>query len=236
VRDLVSHVLRSGDLSFEFLSSARPVDAIRIHQKIQQSRPANYHAEVAVSHQIKTDLFNLTIGGRIDGIYQETDGVLVEEIKTTTRNLDYFSDHENPIHWGQVKIYSYIYALNQDLNAIDAQLTYFQVDTGEIRNFKKHFTIAELEVFFQDLVAGYVKWAETLVRWELLRNQSIAKLQFPFGSYRPGQRKMAVDVYRTIKNNGQQLIQAATGIGKTMAALFPAVKAMGEGLTAKIFI
>ena len=235
VRDLVAHVLRSGDLSFEFLSSARPVDAIRIHQKIQKSRPANYSAEVAVSHQIETDLFELTIGGRIDGIYHEPDGVLIEEIKTTTRSLAYYKSHENPIHWGQVKTYAYIYALDQDLNAIDAQLTYFQVDTGEIQNFKKHFTLTELGDFFQDLVANYLKWAETVVRWEILRDKSIGELQFPFGNYRPGQREMAVDVYRTIKHNGQQLIQAATGIGKTMAAIFPAVKAMGEGLTEKIF-
>jgi len=235
VRDLVSHVLRSGDLSFEFLSSARPVDAIRIHQKIQQSRPETYRAEVAVSHQIETELFKLTIGGRVDGIYHESDGVLMEEIKTTTRSLNYFQDHENPIHWGQVKTYAYIYALDQDLKEIDAQLTYFQVDTGKIHNFKKHFTLTELEIFFQDLVANYLQWAETIVRWELLRDESIRKLQFPFGNYRPGQREMAVGVYRTIKNNGQQLIQAATGIGKTMAAIFPAVKAMGEGLTTKIF-
>lgn len=235
VRDLVAHVLRSGDLSFEFLSSARPLDAIRIHQKIQQSRPENYSAEVAVSHQIETDLFNLTIGGRIDGVYHETDAAVIEEIKTTTRSLDYFEDHENPIHWGQVKTYAYIYARDQDLKAINVQLTYFQVDTGKIRNFKKCFTLTELEVFFQDLVARYLQWAATIVRWEILRDESIRKLQFPFGSYRPGQREMAIDVYRTIRNNGQQLIQAATGIGKTMAAIFPAVKAMGEGLTTKIF-
>ena len=61
VRDLVSHVLRTGDLAFEFLSSTRPVDAIRIHQKIQQSRPVNYQAEVAVSRQIETELFKLNI-------------------------------------------------------------------------------------------------------------------------------------------------------------------------------
>jgi DNA excision repair protein ERCC-2 len=68
VRDLVTYALRSGDLAFEFLSSARPVEAIRIHQKIQQSRGENYQAEVTVSHDIDTDLFRLTIGGRVDGI------------------------------------------------------------------------------------------------------------------------------------------------------------------------
>ena len=235
MRDLVAHVLRSGDLSFEFLSSARPVDAIRIHQKIQQSRPANYSAEVAVSHLVETELFRLTIGGRVDGIYRDSDDALIEEIKTTTRSLDYFENHENPIHWGQVKAYAYIYALDQNLGALDAQLTYYQVDTGEIRNFKKHFRLTDLEAFFQDLVSNYLQWATTIFHWEVLRDESSRKIEFPFGDYRPGQREMAVGVYRTIKNNGQQLIQAATGIGKTMAAIFPAVKAIGEGLTTKIF-
>ena len=235
VRDLVAHVLRSGDLSFEFLSSARPVDAIRVHQKIQQSRPANYSAEVAVSHLMETDLFQLVISGRVDGIYDDPNGVLIEEIKTTTRNLDYFEDNENPIHWGQVKVYAYMHALDQELSTLEAQLTYYQVDTGEIRSFKRHYRLAELESFFQDLVDKYLQWATTIVNWEILRDESIGRLEFPFDAYRPGQREMAVAVYRAIKNNGQQLIQAATGIGKTMAALFPAVKALGEGLTEKIF-
>jgi len=235
VRDLVAHVLRSGDLSFEFLASTRPVDAIRIHQKIQQSRPENYSAEVTVSHLIETDLCQLTISGRVDGIYRDADGALIEEIKTTTRSLDDFEDRADPIHWGQVKAYAYMVALDQELSALDAQLTYYQVDTAEIRSFKKHFRLSELETFFQDLVDNYLQWATTVVNWEILRDESIARLEFPFGEYRPGQREMAVGVYRTIKHNGQQLIQAATGIGKTMAALFPAVKALGEDLTSKIF-
>ena len=68
-----------------------------------------------------------------------------------------------------------------------------------------------------------------------MRDESIRRLQFPYGSYRPGQREMAVAVYRTVKNSGQFLAQAATGIGKTMAVIFPAVKAIAEGLNTKIF-
>ncbi len=139
------------------------------------------------------------------------------------------------IHWGQVKAYAYIYALDQGIESLDAQLTYYQVDSGEIRNFKKHFKLTDLEAFFQELVANYLQWATTIVHWEVARDESIRKIEFPFGNYRPGQREMAVGVYRTIQNDGQQLIQAATGIGKTMAAIFPAVKAIGEGLTTKIF-
>ncbi len=129
VRDLVAHVLRSGDLAFEFSSSARPVEGIRIHQKIQQSRPDDYQAEVAVSHSIDTELFTLAIGGRIDGIYLNSDPVLIEEIKTTSRSLDFHEHHENPIHWGQVKVYAYIFARDHNLEAIDTRLTYYQLDT-----------------------------------------------------------------------------------------------------------
>ncbi len=235
VRDLVAHVLRTGDLVFEFLSSTRPIDAIRIHQKIQQSRPQNYTAEVAVSHQIETELFILTIGGRIDGVYLEPDRVLIEEIKTTSRSLEHYGKNKDPLHWGQVKCYAYIYTREHNLSEISTQLTYYQVDTGEISKFEQHFASSELESFFQDLVSGYLQWAQTLVNWELLRDASIRKLQFPFGNYRPGQREMAVGVYRTVKNGGQLLAQAATGIGKTMAVIFPAVKAIAEGLNAKIF-
>jgi len=235
VRDLVAYALRSGDLAFEFLSSARPVEAIRIHQKIQQSRGENYQAEVAVSHDIDTDRFTLTIGGRVDGIYPDSNPVLIEEIKTTAHSLDHFEHHENHIHWGQVKSYAYIFAKDHNLEQIDTRLTYYQLDTGEIRNFRKHHTTGELESFFNGLVADYLQWAETIVNWKILRDDSIRKLEFPFSTYRRGQREMAVDVYRTIKNNRQLLVQAATGIGKTLATVFPAVKAMGEGISTKIF-
>ena len=46
---------------------------------------------------------------------------------------------------------------------------------------------------------------------------------------------MAVAVYRTIRANDRLYVQSPTGVGKTIAALFPAVKAMGQGLAARIF-
>ncbi|UCF90252.1 MAG: ATP-dependent DNA helicase [Desulfobacterales bacterium] len=235
VRALVEHVLRAGDLAFEFLGFSRPADAIRAHQRIQNSRPDTYRAEVPISHQIETDQFVLLVSGRIDGIYTGRDGVVIEEIKTTTRSLDAFEQEENPLHWGQLKSYAYLYAIQQDLDQIDAQLTYYQMDSGEIREFRRSFTLTVLEDFFNDLVSRYLQWAATIVDWRRRRDESIQTLEFPFAAYRPGQRRMAVEIYRTIHSGNQLLVQAATGIGKTMAAIFPALKAVAEGLNPKIF-
>ena len=235
VRELCELVLRSGDLAFEFLGSSRPAEAIRAHQKIQSSRPAAYRPEVSISHQIETNRFRLIIGGRIDGVYSQPEQTLIEEIKTTTRNPEYFEKNEHPVHWGQVKTYAYIYGHQQNLDEITTRLTYYRIDTDEIREFKHTYRITELEIFFNDLVSRYLQWAETIIDGYARRDQSIQQLGFPFATYRPGQRRMAVEAYRAMRNHAQLLVEAATGIGKTIAVLYPAVKSIAEKVGQKIF-
>ena len=235
VRDLVSYCLRSGDLVQEFMSGIRAIDGIRSHQEIQKSRPPEYQAEVLISHQVETGDFIVDIGGRIDGVYRFPDATIIDEIKSTTKNLDLIEKEQNPIHWGQVKVYAYFYALQQDLTAIDAQLTYYHLDSGETREFRQSFSFMELEAFFNGLLADYLEWASMLDQWLKERDESIRDLKFPFSVYRPGQRQMLLDVYNAIQNQEQLIVEAPTGIGKTMAAVFPAVKAVGRGLVQKFF-
>src|SRR5699024_8168520 len=68
-----------------------------------------------------------------------------------------------------------------------------------------------------------------------IRNASCKALPFPFDSYRPGQRKLAGAVYKTILDEKSLFTKAPTGIGKTISTLFPAVKAIGEGLMNRSF-
>ena len=237
VRDLVGFVLRSGDLSLMFRGSARTssLAGIRAHQKIQNSRPATYQPEVSISHQVETDRFRLIIGGRIDGVYAEPDRTIIEEIKTTTRNPDYFEKNQPPVHWAQVKTYAYIYGCRQGLKEIITRLTYYQIDTGEVREYQRSFAISELALFFEDLVVRYLEWAATVIDWSRRRDESVQDLEFPFAAYRPGQRQMAVEAYRAMRDHSQLLVEAATGIGKTIAVLYPAVKSIAESAGQKVF-
>ena len=45
---------------------------------------------------------------------------------------------------------------------------------------------------------------------------------------------MAVEVYRILRDGGHLIAQAPTGIGKTMAVLFPALKAQVDQLLSKV--
>jgi len=234
VRALVAYAHRSGDLELVFVGQKRPVEGIQAHQMIQKTRPDEYIREVPISHEIETEHLLLTVTGRIDGVFENPDRIIIDEIKSTYRDLDMLKKYENPLDWGQVKIYAYLYAIKHDLDEIDAQVTYYQMNTGEIRELRSSFSKEELEDFFNDLVSPYLEWLDTVSKWCQIRDRSILEVDFPFKTYRPGQRRMAVDVYMTIKNSRQLIVQAATGIGKTIAALFPAIKAMGEGLSSKI--
>ena len=235
VRGLVEHMLRAGDLSLEFAGPLRAVEGIRAHQKIQRARPENYRSEIPVFHRAETESLVLEIRGRIDGVYVFPDRVVVEEIKSTRRPLPALIRNENPVHWGQLKFYAYLHALAQGLDPVQTHLTYCQVDTGEIRTVTRDFAFDDLETFSTDLIDGFLEWLEMIGGWMRVRDKSIRDLEFPFPEYRQGQRDMAVAVYRSLRDRKQLLVQAPTGIGKTMAALFPALKAMAEGHLSKWF-
>ena len=235
VRALVEVVLRSGDLDHRFASAGRTLEGIRAHQRVQRMRPEGYRAEVPVSMEIENPNFNLVVGGRIDGVLDADGQILVEEIKSTRKELTALKENPEPCHWGQAKVYAFLLARQEGLESVAVQLTYCNLDTDEILELVETPSLLELETFFHALVETYLSWATMLSRWCRVRNDAIRSLDFPFPAYRDGQRDMAVTVYRTLRDGGQALLQAATGIGKTMAALFPAVKTLGEGHADRIF-
>lgn len=233
---MVEFVLREGDLFVGgFQPRDRAVAGTRGHQKVQQSRPEGYEAEIPIVHRVEQDGLRLEIFGRIDGIFTGDDPPAIEEIKTTTLPLDMIGADHNRLHWAQGQCYAYMYALQLGLNEIQLQLTYYQLETQAVKTFRRSFSLAELEQFFSELVAAYLAWATMTATWKIERDDSIRAFDFPYTAYRTGQRDMAVAVYKTIRQKGLLFIQAPTGVGKTIAALFPAIKAVGMGLVSKIF-
>lgn len=236
VRSLVEFILREGDIDNR-VSGSMEKDAMllggKIHRKIQSRMGTNYTAEVPLKIQMPCDGFVLQIEGRADGVLKDDGKVLIDEIKGILRSLEHL-EAPVPVHLAQAKCYAYIYAVQNFLKCIDVQMTYCQMETEEIRRFCQEFEFQELQTWFQDLVTQYEKWAKFEIEWRNVRNDSIRQIEFPF-PYREGQRDLVASVYRTILRKKKLFIQAPTGVGKTMATVFPAVRAVGEGLGEKIF-
>ena len=235
VRNFVEFLLRSGDIDNR--RGGGDKDAMqagsRIHRKIQKRMPSDYQAEVAMNYEIEQEEFLFCMEGRADGIQKNEQGVLIDEIKGVYRNLDTIIEPVL-VHQAQAMCYGHIYCEQHEIEEIVIQMTYCNLESEEVKRFQTIYSASQLKEWFHHLLVEYVKWARLIKEQRDRRNASIKPLQFPF-SYRKGQRDMAVSVYRTISREKKLFIQAPTGIGKTMSTLFPAVKAMGEGIGEKIF-
>lgn len=236
VRNLVEFILREGDLDSRQGGGADKEAMLlggRIHRKIQRQMGSGYHAEVPLQIVVPCEKLDIVVEGRADGIIEEDGRTAVDEIKGILQDLDLIKEPKK-VHLAQAKCYAYIYAGKKELSEIGVQMTYCQMETEEVKRFYQTFSYEELKKWFLDLVHQYEKWAVFQIEWRQKRNQSIKQVEFPFG-YREGQKDLVVSVYRSILRKKKLFIQAPTGVGKTMATVFPAVKAVGEELANQIF-
>lgn len=260
VRSLVEFIFREGHIDNRqgaLASAAAMMEGSRIHRKIQKSMDASYQAEVPLRIDIEAENYVLVVEGRADGIAfgefvpdpvqtavdsagdhtacSAVSGPMyyIDEIKGVYRNL---ATLEQPVyvHKAQAMCYAYIYALQHELDRVGVQMTYCNLETEEIRHFRETYEWEMLAQWFGDLIDAYRKWADWQLLWREKRQESIRKLEFPY-QYREGQKQLAADVYRTISRQKTLFIEAPTGVGKTISTIFPAVKAVGEGLAERIF-
>lgn len=236
VRNFVEFLLKSGDIDHRRTSGSEK-EAMqlgsRIHRKIQKQMGVNYRAEVPLKYTEERNHYQIEIKGRADGVLTEGDTVIIDEIKGVYRLL---SELESPleVHLAQARCYGYFYCLDHALDEIGIQVTYCNMEHEDIRRFFEKKTREELKEWFDSLLQEYDKWAEYLLEHEKLRNVSLKGLEFPY-EYRAGQKELAISVYRAISRGKNLFIQAPTGIGKTISTIYPALKAIGEGIGSKLF-
>lgn len=238
VRNLVEFILQTGDID-NTRKKGFDKDAMhegsRLHKKIQNKQKINYNPEVPLKYTIKTDKYDICIEGRADGIIVENAGkdITVDEIKCMYKDV-YLIEEPIEVHRAQALCYAYIYTKDKQCNKIGIRLTYCNIETEQLKFFNEIITYEKLEEWFEKLITEYKKWTDFQYHWNIVRQQSIKPLEFPF-EYRAGQRELAVSVYKTISQKKHLFIQAPTGVGKTMSVLFPAVKALGTDIGSKIF-
>ncbi len=235
VRYLAEFLLRSGSIDSRFSGVNAGVIGSRLHRKLQKQAGKSYKAEVSLSASIPCDAFMYHLSGRADGVISTNDGIVVDEIKTLSLPLEHVEENHNPAHWAQACIYAHILCAQNSYSSIAVQLTYCNIETEETKSFLRDYTATELEAFVQNLLSEYNKWALLSLEWKKKRNTSLQSLQFPFPEYRNGQRNLAIACYQTYKDKGRLYCSAPTGTGKTISTLFPAIKAMGEGMGESIF-
>ncbi len=253
VRELVEFVHRSGDIdsrrSGPALSDAM-LAGTAAHKRIQRSMGAEYEAEVSLDIDIDLDgEAVLALEGRADGVIRETneDGtpkVTIDEIKGVYRDVQKIEVPE-PVHLAQAMCYAYVISERESLPEITIQVTYVELDeesaktgymkaTGPVQRLSAAYSFEDVKTRFLSYIEAYKKWAIFVVRHRAARAASADGFPFPY-DYRPGQKTIVRQVWHTVEQEGHLFVQAPTGIGKTLAMLYPSVEAVGQGMGDKIF-
>ncbi|QWB99886.1 PD-(D/E)XK nuclease family protein [Mycoplasmatota bacterium] len=228
VRDLVELIYGSGSISNLKDLKNRANEGTMIHNFWQNQYLESDRKEVVVKDTFTNEAFELSISGRIDGVLYRDESYVIEEIKSTHIDFDLLDETTTPSHLAQAKIYAYIFAKNESLDVLEVWLTYIDVKTKNTKQLKNVFSLSELESFCKETIELFFDWQEKLLEHEEERLSSIEGLKFPFDKYRFNQRRMMAVIYRNIVAKNVAYIEAPTGLGKTVASIFSALKAIHQ--------
>lgn len=231
VRTLCEFTAKRGDLDLRFTPSPTALEGIEGHAVVTSRRPAGYESELTLSGEYGDG--QLTVRGRADGY----DAALnrLEEIKTYRGRLDTMPQNHRALHWAQALVYGHLLCRARGLAQLHVALVYLDIGTRTETVLAQAYDAATLRQFFDQQCERFLVWASRESAHRCARDAALDRLPFPHGAFRSGQRELAVATYRAARDGRALLAQAPTGIGKTLATLFPALKACGQGHAERIF-
>ena len=265
VRKIVEFILRRGDIDSRRVSNHTAQEGARIHRKLQKEAGEAYQKEVFFKRESQVGKDKITIEGRADGLFYDHEKAcwVIDEIKTSEPFYEDIPSDQIDLFFAQGMVYAYLFLLQKNdetahtqeevpsaglqeeiadkdapkerMEHIDVQLTYYQTTEKIITRTRRSFSLPELTSFYEDLLNEYHKWMVFEENWRRVRNTSLQLLQFPYESFRKGQRELAAAAYKTLKTGQRLFAEAPTGTGKTISTIFPALKVLGEAGGDRIF-
>ncbi|MEC4766000.1 ATP-dependent DNA helicase [Halomonas sp. CUBES01] len=225
VRALCDFTAREGDLDHRFTPAPSAREGMEGHTLVASRRGDDYLAELSLSGVYEEDGFaGLTVTGRADGF--DPTANRLEEVKTHRGRLERMADNQRALHWAQVKVYGALLCAERRLERVTLSLVYLEIASGKETLISQDATADELQAFFAEQCQRFLAWAQQEADHRQRRDSALQCLRFPHASFRPGQRELAEDVYKATRTGRCLLAQAPTGIGKTLATLFPMLTAM----------
>ena len=229
VRTLCEFTAKAGDLDLRFTPAPTSQQGIAGHGTVISRRGKYYESEVKLSGLYK----QLKVRGRADGY--DSGSNRVEEIKTFRGDLNKMPENHRHLHWAQVKIYAWLLCQSRGLKEINVALVYFDIGSQKETVLIEKYSADVLEVHFDQLCECFIAWADQESQHRLSRDNALKSLSFPHADFRPGQRHLAESVYKSAVSGRHLMAQAPTGIGKTVATIFPLLKASAGQKIDKIF-
>lgn len=230
VRTVVETTMHESDLTPASGAARRMQEGAIAHRARQGSAlEREYRKEVALSADYEGEALLLHVTGRADGVFLDENGLtVIEEIKLGCEGQALI-----PAHRAQAAMYGHMLCSAEGMESVRLRVLYVDVRGEALAAYEEQQCADALRAEFDALCAPAAAWEAKKLDRQARRDGTLSPLVFPFDEYRAGQRKFAANVYIALREKKRLFAQAPTGIGKTMAALYPALKAIGEGRCAR---
>ncbi|MFM0037032.1 ATP-dependent DNA helicase [Paraburkholderia strydomiana] len=229
VRAMCEFTARRGDLDLRFTPAPTSLEGMAGHATVAGRRASGYETEITLTGAHRS----LTVRGRADG-YDPAANRL-EEVKTHRGDLERMPANHRTLHWAQALVYGHLLCRARGLAELTVALVYFDIGSQKETLLAQTHTARELEIFFVEQCECFLDWAVQEEAHRAARNAALGVLQFPHEQFRSGQRELAVSVYRAARDGKPLMAQAPTGIGKTLATIFPLLKACASEQIDRVF-
>lgn len=203
------------------------------HKARQKMLGDGWQAEVPLDLTCEgDDDWEVRVSGRMDG-YLDAEIPVIEEIKLCSAK--WTPQEVTEAHWAQAVCYGYMLSPEDETKRILIRVAYVTRDGTVRAKFEQEMTAGECGRLFLELLQNWIRRQRILRKHRRERDASLQHLEFPFSGWRPGQREMAAQVYTAIQRRRRLFACMPTGCGKSAATLFPALKALGNGMTGQVY-
>lgn len=197
-----------------------------IHGRYQEEALASdgsYRREVSLRAELEHKGWRVVISGRADGVRRDADGVrVVEEIKSVRREGQ-LSTTARELYERQAALYAWMLARESDEPA-RAELLLIAIGSDAVERIPLEIDFEDLELRVRKRVVQLLREHESRQREREDRHTAGLALAFPHGALRTGQQEIVDAVEEAVEGGSHLLLEAPTGIGKTAAALWPALR------------
>ena len=136
---------------------------------------------------------------------------------------------------GEAFILAYALAKQRGSRSFKIRLVYLNLVSGESEILEEEVGLDKLKAFFEKCLATVAKYALPEIERVTKRLPTLKKMKFPYDTVREGQSELVRAGYRTLSRGGVLYASAPTGTGKTVSALYPALRTLGDERCDKVF-
>ncbi|MEE2775675.1 MAG: helicase C-terminal domain-containing protein [Acidobacteriota bacterium] len=186
-------------------------------------RDPTYRSEVWLEVPFPFKGWEVLLGGRTDGLRRgEAGELVVEEIKSV-RKAGQLAPALRDSYERQAAIYTWMLCQTED-GPVRAELILIEIGTYDIERIELASDSRAVEAGVRRRVAQIISHHDSRQAQRDARQLAAGSLRFPYQEIRPGQQEVLDAVTQAVEGAEHLFVEAPTGMGKTVAALYPVIR------------